>query len=298
MKRIFNSRLALLLVLILTVSVLFTACISPKAQTVSITDVAVDGESTLNQDQLNAIATLVRNNASAWSDFVAAYRGYDVLGADKDLGDYSAVKEINVEAAKAVLAKYDTEGKLSYSTLSAADIKNIVDAMKLDVSFEENRDIISTLRLWIGSFLGLITSTVGFGNYLIGICIFAIIIEILMLPLTIKQQKNSIKQASLRPKEMAIRNRYKGRNDQATQQKVAQEIQDLYQRENFNPMGGCGPMLVQLPIVMLLYNIVIDPIQYVVGGTSSFAAKSLALVTLPRSGETTTTSSLTGNFSR
>ena len=272
MKRIFNSRLALLLVLILTVSVLFTACISPKAQTVSITDVAVDGESTLNQDQLNAIATLVRNNASAWNDFVAAYRGYDVLGADKDLGDYSAVKEINVEAAKAVLAKYDTEGKLSYSTLSAADIKNIVDAMKLDVSFEENRDIISTLRLWIGSFLGLITSTVGFGNYLIGICIFAIIIEILMLPLSIKQQKNSIKQATLRPKEMAIRNRYKGRNDQATQQKVAQEIQDLYQRENFNPMGGCGPMLIQLPIVMLLYNIVIDPIQYVVGGTSSFAA--------------------------
>jgi len=112
---------------------------------------------------------------------------------------------------------------------------------------------------------------VGFGNYLIGICVFAILVELLMTPLTVKQQKNSIKQAMLRPKEMAIRNHYKGRNDQATQQKVTMEIQNLYERENFNPMSGCLPMLIQLPIIMLLYNIVVDPIQYVLGGTASFA---------------------------
>ena len=117
----------------------------------------------------------------------------------------------------------------------------------------------------------MITKTVGFGNYLVGICIFAIIVEICMIPFAIKQQKNSIKQATLRPKEMAIRNRYKGRNDQATQQKVSQEIQELYQRENFNPMSGCLPMLVQLPIIMLLYNIVVDPIQNVLGGSVGLA---------------------------
>ena len=273
MKRVFNSKLALLLVLIITVSVLFTACIGgSKTQTIKITDVKVEEGSALTQDQLNAIATLVRNNASAWNDFVAAYRGYDVLGADASLSDYSETKEINLDAAKAVLVKYDTEGKLTYEGISAADVKNIVDAMKMDVTLEEERDIIGTIRFWIGSFLGLITNTVGFGNYLIGICLFAILVEILMVPFTIKQQKNSIKQATLRPKEMAIRNRYKGRNDQATQQKVAQEIQDLYQRENFNPMGGCGPMIIQLPIVMLLYNIVINPIEYVVGGTASLSA--------------------------
>ena len=59
--------------------------------------------------------------------------------------------------------------------------------------------------------------------------------------LSIKQQKNSIKQANLRPKEMAIRKKYAGRNDQPTQQKLQNEIMELYQRENFNPIspGHC-----------------------------------------------------------
>ena len=230
----------------------------------------------LTQSQLNDIATLIRNDTSAWSDFVAAYRGYDVLGDHANLSEYPGVLDengnyvVNVDAAKKVISKYDKTGSLTYGSLTADDVKNIVDAMKVDISFEENRDIFSTLKFWIGSFLGFITNTIGFGNYLVGICIFAILVELCMIPLTIKQQKNSIKQASLRPKEMAIRNRYKGRNDQATQQKVTQEIQDLYQREDFNPMAGCGPMLLQLPIIMILYSIVVDPIQYVVGGTSSF----------------------------
>ena len=271
MKKIFNSRFFALVVLALILCTVFTSCTPQRQATVTITDVTVAEGSTLDQDQLNAIATLVRNNSSAWNDFVAAYRGYDVLGADANLDDYSEIKEVNVEAAKKVLAKYDEKLDLIYETISAEDIKNIVDAMKVDVNFEDQRDIFGTLQLWIGKFLGFLTRTVGFGNYLIGICIFAIIVEICMLPLAIKQQKNSIKQAKLRPKEMAIRNRYKGRNDQATQQKVAQEIQDLYTRENFNPMGGCLPMLIQLPIIMLLYNIVVDPIQYVVGASASFA---------------------------
>ncbi len=270
MKKIFNSRFFALIAILVIVSAILASCTS-GAQTVSITDVTVAEGSTLNQDQLNAIATLVRNNSAAWSDFVAAYRGYDVLGADANLSDYSETKEVNVEAAKKVLAKYDEKATLSYEALSAEDVKNIVDAMKLDVSFEENTDILVKIQVAIGSFLGWITNTIGFGNYLVGICIFAILVELCMIPLTVKQQKNSIKQATLRPKEMAIRNRYKGRNDQATQQKVAQEIQDLYQRENFNPMGGCGPMIIQLPIIMLLYNIVVDPVQYVIGQSASFA---------------------------
>ena len=123
----------------------------------------------------------------------------------------------------------------------------------------------------IGSFLGWIDSVTG--NYLIALFIFAIIIEILMLPFGIKQQKNSIKQAKLRPKEMAIRKKYKGQNDQPTQQKIAQEIQELYQRENFNPMGGCLPLLLQIPVIMALYNIVINPLKYVVGMSDDVITK-------------------------
>ena len=104
------------------------------------------------------------------------------------------------------------------------------------------------------------------GNqYILALFIFAIIIEVILLPFGIKQQKNSIKQARLRPKEMAIRKKYAGREDAPTKQKMQQEIQELYQKEGFNPMGGCLPMLIQLPIIFALYYIVLDPMTYVCG---------------------------------
>ncbi len=104
------------------------------------------------------------------------------------------------------------------------------------------------------------------GNqYLFALLIFAVIIEIILLPFGIKQQKNSIKQAKLRPKEMAIRKKYAGRDDKPTQQKMTQEIQTLYQKEGYNPMGGCLPLLIQFPIIIALYNIVLNPLRYICG---------------------------------
>ncbi len=102
------------------------------------------------------------------------------------------------------------------------------------------------------------------GNqYIWALLIFAVILEIILLPFGIKQQKNSIKQAKLRPKEMAIRKKYAGRDDQPTKQKMTMEIQELYQKEGYNPMGGCLPLLIQFPILIALYNIVMSPLQYI-----------------------------------
>lgn len=75
-------------------------------------------------------------------------------------------------------------------------------------------------------------------NYAIAILLFALIIKIIFFPLGIKQQKNMQKQASLRPKEMAIRKRYAGRTDKVTQQKMQQDIMELYQKENYSMFGG------------------------------------------------------------
>ena len=99
-------------------------------------------------------------------------------------------------------------------------------------------------------------------NYLFAILLFALVMEILLLPLAIKQQKNQIKQASLAPKTNAIRKKYAGRNDQATQQKMQEELMAMYQEEKFNPAGGCLPLLIQLPIIMCLYNVIINPLRY------------------------------------
>lgn len=109
-------------------------------------------------------------------------------------------------------------------------------------------------------------STICGNSYILAILLFSIVMEILMaLIFGIKQQKNSIKQARLRPKEMAIRNKYKGRDDKPTQQKMTQEIQELYQKEGYNPMGGCLPLLIQFPLLIALYNIVINPLKYICG---------------------------------
>ena len=135
----------------------------------------------------------------------------------------------------------------------------------------------STIYSAIGAFLGWLDKLTG--NYVVALFLFAIIVEILLLPLGIKQQKNSIRQAMLRPKEMAIRKKYAGRNDQATQQKVTMEIQDLYQRENFNPMGGCLPLLIQLPIILILYNVVVNPMKHLLGLSDEAIATINAYIT-------------------
>ncbi|MCR5264158.1 MAG: YidC/Oxa1 family membrane protein insertase, partial [Clostridiales bacterium] len=99
-------------------------------------------------------------------------------------------------------------------------------------------------------------------NYAIALLLFAIVIKVILLPLGIKQQKNQVKQAQLRPKEMAIRQKYAGREDQVTKQKMQQEIMDLYQKEHFSPMGGCLPLLIELPIIWCLFTVITHPLRY------------------------------------
>ncbi|MBR3994256.1 MAG: YidC/Oxa1 family membrane protein insertase [Clostridia bacterium] len=101
-----------------------------------------------------------------------------------------------------------------------------------------------------------------FPNYVVTLILFAIFMKIVLFPLGIKQQKNSIKQAKLRPYETIIRKKYAGRNDRISQQKMQQEIMELYQRENFNPAGGCLPMLIQLPVIFALYSVITKPMTF------------------------------------
>lgn len=101
------------------------------------------------------------------------------------------------------------------------------------------------------------------GHYILALFLFALMIKIILSPFGIKQQKNSVKQARLKPREMAIRNKYRGRNDQPTMQKMQNEIMDLYQKEGYSPLGGCLPMIIQLVVVMILYGIVYNPLKYI-----------------------------------
>ena len=129
----------------------------------------------------------------------------------------------------------------------------------------------------LGWVLELCSKIVG-GNYLFAILIFAVFVEIVLLPFGISQQKKSIKQARLRPKEQAIRKKYSGRDDKPTQMKMSEEIQELYQKEGYNPLGGCLPLLVQLPLLMALYNVVINPLKYICGLSDDAVLQIQAIV--------------------
>lgn len=116
------------------------------------------------------------------------------------------------------------------------------------------------------------------GNYALALLLFAIIMQLILLPLGIKQQKNSIKQARLRPKELAIRKKYAGRNDAVAKRKVNEEILALYQEEQFNPASGCLPLLLQLPIIFALFAVVKNPLTYICRFSTSTIAALKAFV--------------------
>ena len=100
-------------------------------------------------------------------------------------------------------------------------------------------------------------------SYTLAIVAFGIVVLAVLFPLNIKQQKNSQKQAALRPKEERIRKKYAGRTDRVTQQKMQQEIMELYQEEHFSPFGGCLPLIIQLVLIICLYSVVQNPLKYV-----------------------------------
>ncbi len=292
------GRWFLSVLLILTVLVtLSTGCAgSPTStRTLNVGNINVDtNKNGLDLGQMKAVANMMADAYSAgfesFETLVAASRGYDMTAENFDASkeEYPDLG-INMEYVKNVLrtANQKAEGKSNVlpsdsledylGKMNEADVNTLIEAFQVKVDTSSSGGFLDKILCGIGIALRWITDIFG-GNYIVGICIFAIIIEILMLPFGIKQQKNSIRQAKLRPKEMAIRNKYKGRNDQPTMQKMQAEIQELYQRENFSPYSGCLPLLIQLPIIMALYYIVIDPLHYMLGQASGMSS-ALALFT-------------------
>ena len=101
------------------------------------------------------------------------------------------------------------------------------------------------------------------GSYAIALLFYALIFKIVFLPFAIKQQKNQIAMAKLTPKMQLIRAKYRGRVDRVSQQKMQQEMMELQQKEGYSPFSGCLPMLIQLPLIIFLYNVIRSPLSYI-----------------------------------
>ncbi len=108
---------------------------------------------------------------------------------------------------------------------------------------------------WIMEALFRFTSTFGVMN--IGLCIilFTIVMKLLMLPLTLKQQKSSKLMTVMQPELQAIQKKYKGKNDNDSMMRMNVETKAVYEKYGTSMTGGCMPLLIQLPIMLALYRV-------------------------------------------
>ena len=86
-------------------------------------------------------------------------------------------------------------------------------------------------------------------NYGVAIILLTLVVRLILYPLTLKQTKEMAKMQKIQPKVKALQDMY--RDDP---QKMNEEIMKLYTKNHVNPLGGCLPLLLQLPIIMALFN--------------------------------------------
>lgn len=106
-------------------------------------------------------------------------------------------------------------------------------------------------------------SSVGVENTGICLILFTFIVNALMIPLQVKQQKFSKMSAIMNPEIQEIQKKYKNKKDQASQQKMSLETQAVYKKYGVSPASGCLPMLISLPILFALYRVIYNVPAYV-----------------------------------
>lgn len=88
-----------------------------------------------------------------------------------------------------------------------------------------------------------------FGNYGLAIIVTTILVRFLVLPLMIKQIRSNKAMQELQPQIKEIKEKYKDNS-----QKVNEETMKLFQKHNVNPLSGCLPLLIQMPILIAFYH--------------------------------------------
>ena len=116
----------------------------------------------------------------------------------------------------------------------------------------------------LGILLDLLYSVIN--NYGITIIVFTVIVKLCLYPLYIKQTKSTAKMSEVQPKMQALQRKYA--NDKET---LNIKMAELYKEEKFNPMGGCLPMLIQMPIIMGLFALLRNPMMYMNDNSMIFA---------------------------
>ena len=121
---------------------------------------------------------------------------------------------------------------------------------------------------------------IGLPNIGLAIILFTIVVNLLMMPLTIKQQKFSKLSAKMNPEIQAIQNKYKGKKDNESMMAQNQEVQAVYAKYGVSPTGSCVQLLIQMPILLALYQVIQAMPAYVskIGNTFGVLADKIIAV--------------------
>ena len=126
--------------------------------------------------------------------------------------------------------------------------------------------ILGPIAKLLGVLLDLVynvLSKIGIENIGFTIIVFTIVIYTILLPITYSQQKFSIMSKKMNPELQVIQKKYKGKKDQESQMKQAEETQMLYQKYGVSPTGSCLPVIVQMVILFALYRVIYNVPAYV-----------------------------------
>lgn len=133
-----------------------------------------------------------------------------------------------------------------------------------------NWPIVGQIAWLMGKVINLIYTTLdnllgSFDTGLVGISviIFTIVIYTCLLPLTIKQQRSAKMSAVMNPEIQAVQKKYKGKTDQVSMMRQQEEMRQVYDKYGTSMMGGCLPLLIQMPFLFALYPVVSNVEHYV-----------------------------------
>ena len=108
-----------------------------------------------------------------------------------------------------------------------------------------------------------VLDAIGIPNIGLAIIIFTIVIYLLLMPLTIKQQKFSKLSAKMSPELQAIQKKYKNKKDNESMMAMNQETQAVYAKYGVSPTGSCVQLIIQMPILFSLYRVIYAMPAYV-----------------------------------
>ena len=130
------------------------------------------------------------------------------------------------------------------------------------------------LWVWIHDLLVLLGMSSGSGMaWVLSIVLLTILVRIAIIPLFLKQIRSSRAMQAIQPEMRKIQEKYKGKKDQVSRQKMMEETQALQRKHKVSPFASCLPMLVQMPVLFGMYRAIIA-VSSISAGTYTYRGDS------------------------